>query len=285
MSDRKIKRLGKANLEIQSRFSATAEIKEILIKYNGSERNIILVKKRFEIADETHGIVLEDLPGIEDIVFISDVVELGDGLYEVNVGGLDDGELIYYVDGGSSINEMKDGNSILFHEFPASSLGITGYFSFVGDIGDSSAYIVLILFVVGLVGYAGYKNAWVVQMGGWKKEENVRNVIACIRGSQSAINYGDTNRAKDHYHKIKEVFGLLPEGFRKHTYVKIEEIRVALDKAEIAELVKEYEANKRTGNGAKANALYRKIQGKYKRLPKKYQERVYRRLFSNNFRM
>ena len=103
-----------------------------------------------------------------------------------------------------------------------------------------------------------------------------------INALNEAIKEKNTASAKEKYHKIKEIYLLLPEDFKQVAYEKIENVRIEIDKAEVKGLMKEYIKLKKEGNNSHASKLYNQIKEKYTKLPKKYQQKVYDKLISLN---
>ena len=85
--------------------------------------------------------------------------------------------------------------------------------------------------------------------------------------------------ARARYHKLQELYKLIPAGCQKYVYKQLKIIRVAIDKRDIFALVKEFEEASRQNRKDDANRLYNGIKDTYKRLPKKYREKVYNRMF------
>lgn len=278
-SNRKIKRLSSQVLDIQNQISVTTKIQHVKIKYSGSYDEFIFVIKSIELPDGEYDTILEQIPSDISVNFISDVDKLNDNLYEVTSSS-DELEIVYYSK-GNYIEDLEDAMSILFYDFP--STGITGFFSFSGNGSSGShGYFVIAFVVFGLVGGLFLtRNSWVFDSRTWDKDGEVRKVVYFIGDSNSALKKEDFDRARNNYREMKSRYSSLPKNFKKLIRGRIENIRVALDKIEIVNLVKEYEAMKRLGKNELSSSLYEKIQSKYKRLPKKYQNKVYKRLFAN----
>jgi hypothetical protein len=112
----------------------------------------------------------------------------------------------------------------------------------------------------------------------WKKEENVLRILHLIKEGKKNIGEKDINTAKEKYHKMREIYPLIPEACKKKIYKEIKIMRVAIDKSEIFGLVKEYEEAKKQKRGEDAALFYKDIQLIYKRLPKKYQKAIYKKI-------
>jgi len=113
----------------------------------------------------------------------------------------------------------------------------------------------------------------------WKKEEDVTRVFDLIREAKRALVRKELDRAREDYHKIREYYPLIPGGCRSYLHKHIKRVRIAIDKKDIFNLIKEYETAKKENRTMDAIGLYNSIKRVYKRLPKKYREKVYNRMF------
>jgi len=176
---------------------------------------------------------------------------------------------------------MKKSDTVLFEDFSVSRSGITGFV--VNNLtGNFSLWLYpLLIAALAVFVYAGKRTASKVQLAKWRKEENVNRVLQNIERAKKALREEDNIEiAKESYHKIKELFALVPSGFKRHA---IEEIRRGIDRRDIIGFVKEYEKARVQGRQEDAKSLYSEIKRTYKRLPKKDQERVYHKMFKEKW--
>jgi hypothetical protein len=108
----------------------------------------------------------------------------------------------------------------------------------------------------------------------WKKEEDVVRIYEAIKEAKKAIKRENIEVAREKYHKIKELYPLIPTGCKKHVYRSIKTIRIFIDKKDIFNLVKEYETSKKEKRLDDAAGIKNKIKDNYKRLPKKLRKIV-----------
>ena len=120
----------------------------------------------------------------------------------------------------------------------------------------------------------GFKNARIAK---WKKNDKVMEIFVLIRKTKKMIK-NDIEKSRENYQKAKELYPSLPLNCKRFIYNKIEELRVEIDKKDIAALVKEFISVAKTGNKEEALKLYEKINKVYRRLPKKYQKKVYNKI-------
>ncbi len=99
--------------------------------------------------------------------------------------------------------------------------------------------------------------------------------------NHNAFIHIDINTAKEKYCRIKEIYPLIPEGCKRYLCKRIKKIRIAIDKKDIFNLVNEYEEAKKQGRKEDALRIYTSIKVVYKRLPQKYKEIIYNKLFKS----
>lgn len=278
LSQNKIKKLAKQNEAMQSKLTTKVSIKQIEIKYNKSNEKITLISKNIQISDPEIKRIIEVFPeNFEtEIEFITKTKELGKNLYEINLNELENFEIKYLTKENTNTGIIKETETIIFEEQSISSNGITGFSIFEGGINNKSIYIGIGLSII-LSLLFSYKGS-TLNTKKWKRDENSTNTIRWINQANENIKEKNIAKAKEKYHKIKEIFKLLPEEFKQKFYNKIEKIRIEIDKNEIKDLIREYENAKKENRTIDANKLYTQISKKYKNLPKKYQIKVYERI-------
>lgn len=280
-----IKRLAELNTEIQNYLVVSTEAEKIEIDYSGFIKELTLITKKVDLKNNTFNTLLEIVPkeiieNASEATFITPSVVLKeDPIFELSVDDLQDEKIVYYINKHIDLEKIQETDTIIFKEF-AVTAKITGFFIFDIDLNNWVYYIVLIFFLLIAAGLVWYclKNRRILK---WKKEENVKRTFSYIREANSALERKDIEAAKEKYRKIKEIFPLLPEACRKYLQKRIDKIRIEVDKKEIFALVKEFETAKRENRKEDAEILYKNVNMIYKRLPKKYQKRIYERMFSN----
>ncbi len=277
-----VNKLSELNIKAQNYLVVSTEVRQIQINYIDYIKELTLVTKSIELKNNNFSTLLEIIPkevaeNAEDVTFITPATIIKeDPIFEISVDDLENEELIYYINKPISTSKIEETDTLIFKEFAVNNL-ITGFFILDSDMSNWIYYIVLIFLITVIATMLWYylRNRKIME---WKKEENVVRVLACIREANSSLERKDIESAKEKYNKIKELFPLLPAGCRKHLNKKVSKIRREIDKKEIFSLLKEFETAKREQRKQDAEILYKKVQPIYKRLPKKYQQRVYERL-------
>jgi len=277
-----VKRLTELNSDIQNYIVVSTGVKQIEISYFNYTSEITLITKKIEIKNDTFNTLLEVVPkevieNASEITFLTkNEVIKEDPIFAVSVDDLKNERIVYYINKSIDLKKIEDTETIIFKEF-AINTKITGFF--ILDLENTSLiYYILLIFLVIVVAYLVWFYLRKRKIAQWKKEENVIRIFAYIKEANRALEKKDVIVAKENYHKIQEVYPLIPEGCRRYLLKKIKYIRMEIDKKEILALVKEFEAAKAEKRKEDADFLYKKIQPIYKRLPKKYREKVHEKL-------
>lgn len=280
-----IKRLADTNTEIQNYLVVSTKAEKIEIDYSDFIKELTLVTKKVDLKNNTFDMLLEIIPkdiieNSSDVAFITPSTILKENpIFEISVDDLQDEKIIYYINKHVDLEKIQEADTIIFKE-SAVTTNITGFFIFEIGLSNWIYYILLAFFLLIAAGLIWYylKSRRIIK---WKKEENVRRAFSYIKEAGSALERKNIETAKEKYQKIKEIFPLIPEKCRKYLQKRINKIRVEIDKKEIFALVKEFETAKRENRKEDAELLYKNVAMIYKRLPKKYQKKIYERMFSN----
>ncbi|MBD3253279.1 hypothetical protein GF386_06090 [Candidatus Pacearchaeota archaeon] len=277
--------MARINLNNQEYLSVSTKISQVEINYQSKTKKITLVSKKIDLKNNSFKTILEVIPketieSTDEINFVSDVkIIKKDPLIEINIDDLENKKLVYYTEKLIEPEEFEKTDTILFKEFRISSTGITGFFVFDFDsISDFAYYIILIIAIIIIV-YLVILVIKKLRIYNWKKEEDVIRVFDLIKETKRALLREDLSSAREHYHKIREYYPLIPEACKKYLYKHVKKIRIAIDKRDIFNLVKEYEKAKKENRNQDSKELYDNIKDLYKRLPKKYREKIYNRMF------
>jgi hypothetical protein len=274
-----IKRLAQENQKIQEDLSITTKIKTVEITYKDRTEKITSVKKEINVMDESYKTILEKIPNeIKEIEFRTQSQEVNKNLFEIKIDNIENDEIVYYIKEDVKLNNLKEAETILFEEFSVNGLSITGYFSFNGSGKQNSTYFIIFIIFLAIAIYFGKDIFKKLKMNLWKKEEDVRRVLEYSEKAKQALQDNNQEIAKQYYHKIKEIFNLTPTGFRNQIYPIIKNIRIGIDKRDMQTFIKEYEQAKTENRKEDAQRIYKNIQDQYKKLPKKYQEKVYEKV-------
>jgi hypothetical protein len=286
---RTIKKLAQNNLIIQQYLNVKTEVKKIRMTYPNREEELTLIKKELTLKNESYKKILEIIPkeieeDADEITFLANIeIIKQDPIIEVDYDELEGGKLIYYVGRYIDLKDIEQTQTILFDEEVINfGSGITGFFIF--ELGEDNPiyYGFFVILLMGLI----YLSTFIFQklrFGKWKKEPNVVRSFELMSGVNRAIKQKDLEKARVDYHKLKEIYPLLPENCKKFFYKKIKRILLEIDRRDIFNLVREYEDARRDKRQEDKIKIYEDIKKIYKRLPKKYREKVYERVIKREF--
>jgi len=279
LKNNQLRRLAEQNKEIQEQIGVTTKTKTIEITYEDRTEKITVVKKEINVKNDEYSTILEKIPEeIKEIEFKTKSQEINKNLFEIDLKDITNDEIIYFLKEEINKEKIKDTNTLLFEEFPVTGFSITGYAIFDSNGGDNSKYYILFIIFLAAVLYFGKDLLTKFKLKDWKKEEDVRRILEYSRKAKRALENNNQENAKEDYHKIKEIFGLTPKGFRDYIYPTIKKIRIGIDKRDMQDFIKEYEEAKKQNRKEDTKRIYQNIQNQYKKLPQKYQEKVYERV-------
>lgn len=269
--------LVKYNEGLQKYLGVDTEVWKLDLEYINGTREIVLVNKNLNIDSDGDFVVLEVLPDGKNPIFVSDVKDMGNNIYSVNPSDLEGGNLVYYFDDGFSLKEVEKMESILFGEGAAKvGFSFSGMAVGLGDGLHSSSFFWLPLFL--FFGYFGFFVFGKVKLENLKKEPGVEELVRLINETNSLIREGKVDIARANYNRMNEIYKCLSEKSKEFFYKDIKRICLSIDKKDVLNLIKEYEAAKDSFRRDDAIVLHEKINTIYRKLPKKFQEKVYRRL-------
>ncbi|MCD4771345.1 hypothetical protein K8R30_02910 [archaeon] len=267
--------LVKFNEELQNDLGVKVEAWKLKINGFDKDRVLVLINKELDVDGGFDGKILEVIPDdMKDAVFVSDAKDVGAGIWEI--GGEDD--VIYYFEEDFELEKIEKVESLLFSDEEAEdNFMITGFFVNVGEVVlDGSSFFVLVGFL--FMGYFGFLVFGKVRIESWKKEPSVVKILDLLGKAKILLKEKDVEGARGVYLKMNDAYRLLPGKCREFFYKEIGRVRLAIDKRDVLNLVKEYEKAKDGFRKEDAVALHGRINEIYRKLPKKFQERVYRRL-------
>ena len=284
LTKKEIKKITESNYNLQNKMTVSTKIKQIQIDYLNSTKKITLITKEIKLKDEQIETILEVFSENfkNQIEFVTKNENLNNNLYEIKIKDLENNKIIYYIEEFIDENLIKDSETILFEKLQTQPIGITGYFLL--DLNEKKniyylfGSLLIIIFLIYFISKI-YKNYKIKE---WKKEENVVKCFKFIKESKKALERKDFSTAKEKYHKLKEIYPLISKDCQKYLYKTIQKIRISIDKKEISQLIKEYEEAKSSNRKEDSIIIYKNIQKIYTNLPKKYQEKVYNKIFKEN---
>jgi len=267
--------LVKFNEELQNDLGVKVEAWKLKISGFDKDRSLVLVNKELDVDGGFDGKTLEVIPDdLEDVVFVSEALDVGAGIWEIK----EDGDVIYYFEDNFELEKIEKVESLLFSDEEAEgNFMITGFFVDAGEmVLSGSSFFVLVGFL--FMGYFGFLVFGKVRLEAWKKDPSVVKILDLLGKAKTLLKEKDVEGARGVYLKMNDAYRLLPKKCREFFYKEIGRIRLAIDKRDVLNLVKEYEKAKDEFRKEDAVALHERINEIYRKLPKKFQERVYRRL-------
>ena len=291
IGEREIESMAEANLDLQKYLTVEAKVWQVKIDYNGSTKEITLINKEIDVSNNSLDRILEVIP--KDVVESTDEIDFLEGeekiinkdpLIEFSNTDLEDGKISYVIDKFVGLDDIQKSQTILFSENVRAGggilRGITGFFAFNPGEGNTLYYGLIVVMLMVLI----YLSTFIynkVKVKSWKREPNVVKAFELVSKAQRAIREQDLVRARENYHKIKQIYPLLPNKCKKHFYKKIKDLLTNIDKTDIFNLVREYEEAKREGRTREKKELYKDIKKIYKRLPPDSKSKIYKRVFNS----
>ena len=282
ISKSSLKKLATINRELQNDISISTKVRKVEIEYNNGTQEIILVKKKIDLNDDSHERILEIIPkevleNSDDVFFLVDSkVIQKDPIFEIDYDDLEKGEILYYLTKKIKIKDIEKTETILFEDnLNKFERGVTGLFILEFTSIDNTIYFVLIFVLLVVLISMVFFVIKKFKMIGWKKEPNVVRVLNLIEDVKRALKEKDIERAREKYYKIKEIYPVLPSKTKPYFYEKIKEMLIRIDRKDIFGLVKEYQEAKRKWNKEEVLRLYEDIRKIYERLPEKDRKKVY----------
>jgi hypothetical protein len=276
-----LKKLIQYNREIQGKINVESNIKKIEIDYMEGEEKLTLVTRSININDNRLSKIFEIYPeklAEKDVVFIGGG-SLNGNYAEFSYSNLNDKRMVYYIRGFKDNSYIEKIETILFEDrVPEDFVKITGMSIFDFGSGGGIYYGIFIFLLAVLVAF-GFFVRKKIQLSRWRDEPNFLRILEFISQAKGCIRYNDIEGAREKYHKIKEIYPLIPAESKSYLFEKIREMQIEIDKRDIFNLVREYEEAKRNFLREDSMRLYSEIQRVYMRLPKKYREIVYRKVF------
>jgi len=282
--EKSIKKIADLNFEIQNYLTTSTKSKQLEIEYEDTTRKITLITKDLTLKNNSFETLLEILPEkMQGSIFITPSKKLTDSIIEIHIDDLEEDKIIYYKEAIVDLDSAEIADTIILKNFKIESSKITGFLALGFGINNAwLSYLILIIFILIII-YLLMKAIKKIRFRIWKKEEDVRRVIGYTRKAKEALKQNNIIAAKEEYHKIKEIYPLLPKGFRKYSFRELKKIMMGIDRREIIGLVKEYERTNSQGKDNEAKKIYESIRATYKRLPKKDQQKIYNKMFRNDF--
>ena len=280
-----LKGISRYNEGLQSKLGSRVEALRLTIDYVDESREMILVSKKLTFDAEGEEKLLEiiDEDITKEIIFVNDAKDIGEGIWEIEIDNLMDGELVYYFYDDLSLQKIEKTESLLFDEEGRLETNmITGFVVGISDGLSFSFYSFLIGFL--FMGYVGFFLFGKARLEVWKKDVAVSNLLNLIEKTKLLLRQNDVENARENYHKMGEAYKLLPNKCKLFFFNEIKMVRLAIDKKDVLNLVKEYEKAKVENRNEDTIRLHARISEIYKKLPKKFQDKVYQRLVKNEIR-
>jgi hypothetical protein len=274
------------NEKLQSEISLSNNLKKIKLEYYNRNENFILVNKQISHIKGDNPSLLEIIPEKisknANVSFITQTEEIVKGeIYEIEYSSLEDNKIIYTIrDNPIDLKEIEESDTIMFSKTAKSGgtfSSITGFIAFEDTFSTESTWmiiplIIIIIIIMVLIVLSFIKNAT-------KKNDPVENEIKQLLNQvRTNLQSNNTLEARENYKKIQEGYQKLEINTRGQLYPTIRKAHYAIDKRDISNLVTEYLTARNSFQKEKAIELYNKINKIYKRLNKKDQTIIFKKI-------
>jgi hypothetical protein len=287
-----LKDLISSNKELQQQLSVSTIIKKIKIKYIDTEKEIVLIHKKLKLYNNATEKILEIIPeeltkNNEETIFITKSKAIKENeLYEITYEDIENDDVIYYIE-TSNIDkkELESTDTILFTLNIKSTKFMNTISGFLVLNNDSNiqttdtlvfVFLILVLVIVVLLVISMIKKSFT------KKDPNAFKILNLVNEIKKHLKEENINEARENYHKIKEIYPILNNKIKKKIFPQIKKASTEINKKDIKDLIAEYGRAKREKRESDANGLYQKIKSKYSLLPKKYKQKVYKKIINPN---
>lgn len=273
----KTKTLTKQNKELQGKLTVASKINQVYLEFNSSEKQYTIIEKEIKLNDPTIKTILEVFPQNFDkeIIWQTEAKKINENIYKINISDLTDNKIIYKINNHINTNKIKDTDTLILKETLENTNLITGMAILATD---KQSFPFIIIFVIIILSSLLLLAKNKIKNTNYSKNKEAKESEILLKKAKEDIKNKNTENAKEKYKKLKILFKQLPEKIKNSMYSEIEKIRIEIDKVDIKIFVREYEKSKKENRLEDANRLYYQISDKYKRLPKKYQSKVYERI-------
>lgn len=283
LSEREVRILAQRNSEMQNSMIYSTRAKQVELEYLESKKEITLVTKTFKLKNTSESKILEYIPkeissSAKEITFLAEnEIVQDDPLIELDINDLEEGKFAYYIPRLVSLKDIEKTDSILFKEFDVlKGSGLIGLSIFDSDVLSSVSIIWVIIPLAAVILMFG--SLQFVNYMRIKNEPEIKEIMMLVRGAGRALEEKDVERAKRDYYEIKDAYARLSANGRKFLFKDIKELQIHIDKKEMAILIKKCLVSIKENRHEDVVEQYGKIKQIYSRLPKKYQEKVYKNI-------
>ncbi|MCK5450055.1 hypothetical protein KAI32_04260 [Candidatus Pacearchaeota archaeon] len=279
ISDGTLRRLSEFNENLQGMLSTRVETWKLKIDYLDKTDDIILVSKKLDVDEDFEGKILEVIPSSvsEDVVFISDKNNVDSEIWEMELDEIEELGIVYYFEDDFDLADIEKTGTILFDYGEGSDgIGITGFFVGIGDTLNFFSFFGLTVFL--FLGYLGFFIFGKIRIEKWKEDVNVDEILKLINKTRLLVRQNNIEAARDNYCKMGNLYKVLPKKCKMFFYMELGKIRLAINKKDVLNLVNEYEEAKDDFRKDDAIRIHSKIGDIYKKLPKEFQNKIYRRI-------
>jgi len=284
-----ISELVKENKELQQQIGVSTVLMDIEIEYyNDKTEELTLVKKELKFTNDSKQKILEVLPSKlidkdTEIKFITDDVDevIKNHIYELSSEDLKKGEIIYVIKEQIKLKDLEEIDTVLFTEKTDKKRMVNTISGFLilgsgTDEGINSTLLFLLLILVVVILFI-----WIFSMArkaAMKKDPNIYRILDLIEQIRKNLKENDITDARENYKKIQEQYKVLSEKSKSKVYSILKRALAAIDRKDIFGLVKEYEKAKSNFQKKEALEIYSEVKNIYKRLSKKDQTIIIKKL-------
>ncbi|MEK6915375.1 MAG: PKD domain-containing protein [Nanoarchaeota archaeon] len=278
------KRMIEHTEELQENLRVSTRYLKISLEYKDEEKQLTLIVKTLQNADDSSFEVLEVISQIAQgeslMVMIPNEIVISKEMFLIKSEDLEDNKLVYNINGHLSQENIKKIDSLLFEEkISSSSNRVTG-FTILGSFNSFGGisiifgwFIVITLLMTG--GIYSYKER---KYGKYAEHSQIKEIIRLIQRSKSFIASGDIESAKSIYPHMAEIYSRVPRGAKAMIYEKINSFCRDLAYYEALLLIKDYSDLIKEGMNEQAHEVYRRIQELYLSISEENKPRIYEQL-------
>ncbi|MBR9705098.1 hypothetical protein GOV12_06815 [Candidatus Pacearchaeota archaeon] len=283
---KEIKKIEELIIKNQNNIETSTKIKQIRIEYNKSVRELTLISKEIKIKNSSEDTIFEIFPEkiIQNnkIIFIDKAKQIKDSnIFLIELEEIEDNKLVYYIEGIIDIKELENIDTLLYQNSIDETIKITG-FSVLDFKVSNWSYIISFTFLGIFILYLVLNLFSSSKIKKLRKKENVKELFSLIKKSKKNLKEKELDKAKEKYHKIKNLYTKVSKECKKHCIKDINIIQKRIDKKDIYRLVKEFELAKKEKRSQDKNLVYNKIRETYKRLDKKDRIKINKRLSNDD---
>lgn len=285
-SSSEIRDLAEAIKSLQKDVSISVAAYHVDISYGEKNRQFTLVEKKIKHSSLTGSVFLEYIP--KEVAETSEVVTMipaheviaKDPIFAILPEDLDDGKLVYFIEGHVSLKGLEKSDSVLFiDQLPKKKILImTGFASAFGipDLGIWIYVLYAFLLILVIVLFSGFFRSR--KIARWKNNKEFRMAIYLVREGKKNISKKEIALAKDNYVKLEKIYPQIIDEAKPYVYVRIHGFGKEIDRFDISMLIKGCLSAIKAYRRDEALTLYKDIRSIYHRLTREQKKIVFTKI-------